>query len=171
MTKKSDLKAFYDREYLGSKYANALRPEEHQFYTELKSFINNYHLHNKKCLEIGCGRGAFQNLVSDYFGMDISDSPQEFFHKPFCVGSATKLPFVDNSFDAIWTYAVFEHVTDPEKGLEEIRRVLKDNGVLILLAAWQCRSWAADGLSVRPYRDLDLKENLTGWYGLLLFHS
>ncbi|OHB86619.1 MAG: hypothetical protein A3D13_10560 [Planctomycetes bacterium RIFCSPHIGHO2_02_FULL_40_12] len=161
MTKKSDLKAFYDREYLGSKYANTRRPEEHQFYTELKSFINKFQLHKKKCLEIGCGRGAFQDLVTDYVGVDISDSVKEYFYKPFYQASATKLPFEDNTFDAIWTYAVLEHVHHPEKGLEEMRRVLKDNGILILLAAWQCRPWAAVGLPLRPYRDLDLKGKLT----------
>lgn len=161
MTKKSDLKAFYDREYLESKYANAQRPEEHPYCTELQSSINKFQLHKKRCLEIGCGRGAFQDLVTDYVGVDISDSVKEYFYKPFYQASATELPFEDDTFDAIWTYAVLEHVPHPEKGLEEMRRVLKDNGILILLAAWQCRPWAADGLPLRPYRDLDLKGKLT----------
>ena len=161
MTVKSDLKIFYDREYLGSKYANTRRPEDHPFYAELKSFINKYQLHKKKCLEIGCGRGSLQDLVTDYVGVDISDSLKEYFHKSFYQASATELPFEDNTFDAIWTYAVLEHVPHPEKCLKEIRRVLKNNGILILLAAWQCRSWAADGLPVRPYGDLDLKRKLT----------
>ncbi len=158
MTKES--KAFYDREYLGSKYANARRPEEHQFYTELKSFINKYQLHKKKCLEIGCGRGAFQDLVTDYVGVDISDTVKEYFHKPFYQASVTDLPFEDNKFDVIWTYAVLEHISQPEKGLLEMRRVLKDNGILFLLAAWQCRPWAAEGYPVRPYSDFDLKGKL-----------
>lgn len=158
MTRES--KAFYDREYLKGRYANIQKPENHPFYPELKSFISKYQLHKKKCLEIGCGRGAFQDLVTDYVGVDISDSVKEYFYKPFYQGSATELPFEDNTFDAIWTYAVLEHVPHPEKGLKEMRRVLKDNGILILLAAWQCRSWAADGLPVRPYRDLDLKGKL-----------
>ena len=158
MTKESEI--FYDREYLGERYANYQESEKHPFFTELKSFINKYQLHKKQCLEIGCGRGTFQDLVPDYVGVDISGTVKKYFHKPFYQASATQLPFEDNTFDAIWTYAVLEHVPNPEKGLMEIRRVLKDNGILILLAAWQCRSWAAEGYPVRPYSDFDFRGKL-----------
>lgn len=46
---------------------------------------------------------------------------------------------------------------EPEKALKEMRRVLKNQGFLLLAPAWQCRPWAAMGHSVRPYRDFDFK--------------
>ena len=42
--------------------------------------------------------------------------------------SVTALPFQDNSFDLVLHHLVFEHVLEPEKGYEEIWRVLKPGG-------------------------------------------
>jgi SAM-dependent methyltransferase len=153
-------KSFYDNEYCQSRYSNAESIEKHIGYLELRQFIEKYHLHNKRCLEIGCGRGIFQDLVTDYTGTDLSDSVQQYLNKPFYQSSATELPFEDNDFDAIWTITVLEHILNPERALLEIRRVLKPGGLLFLQAAWQCRPWASNGYSIRPYADLNLKEKL-----------
>jgi len=151
---------FYDREYRSDRYSDVKSADHHSFYSTLEAFIDKYQLHNKQCLEIGCGRGAFQDMVSDYTGVDISKSVRYYLHKPFCTASVTELPFKDNSFDAIWSYAVLEHVPNPENALTEIRRVLRNNGLLLLAPAWQCRSWAAEGYPVRPYGDFDLRGKL-----------
>ena len=45
------------------------------------------------------------------------------------VGSADCLPFSDNSFDAVISQAVFEHLQYPEWAVREIRRVLKPGGI------------------------------------------
>lgn len=47
-------------------------------------------------------------------------------------GSADGLPFRDNSFDAVVSFAVFEHLRDPDRSLAEIRRVLRPGGLLLL---------------------------------------
>lgn len=152
-----DPRSFYDKQYSGLEYASASKPDEHSSYPLLKSFVEEYDLQNKKCLEVGCGRGAFQDIVLDYTGLDLSITVQHLIRKPFCAGSASQLPFKDNCFDAIWTLAVLEHVLDPEKAMCEMRRVLKHDGVILFSPAWQCRPWAADGYAVRPYRDFDWK--------------
>lgn len=152
-----DAKEFYDIQYMGSRYANTATPEDHGHYSSLVKFIKTFNLKKKKCLEVGCGRGFFQDLVNDYTGLDISDSAKRFFHKPFIVGSATALPFPDNQFDAVWSITVLEHIPDPEQALIEICRVLKPSGLLFLSPAWQCRSWAAEGYPVRSYTELDIK--------------
>lgn len=46
------------------------------------------------------------------------------------VGVGEELPFKDNSFDAVFTLAVLEHVRDPFRCAQEIRRVLKPGGEL-----------------------------------------
>jgi SAM-dependent methyltransferase len=152
--------AFYDREYSGSEYASFARAEAHHHYPEVKAFIEQFGLHGARCLEIGCGRGALQDLVKDYTGTDISESVRPFLRKPFVRCTATQLPFEADSFDAAWSIAVLEHVDDPERALGEIRRVLKPGGLLFLSPAWQCRSWAADGYPVRPYGDFDWRGKL-----------
>src|SRR5262249_25631682 len=85
---------------------------------------------------------------------------KRFFHKPFVLGSATSLPFRDNEFDAIWTIETLEHVPKPELALIEMRRVLKNCGLLYLSPAWSCKSWFAEGFDVRPYSDFNLKGKL-----------
>ena len=151
---------FYDREYLDDEYASPMKEGKHAFRDVVKGFVESHGLQDKRCLEIGCGRGVFQDLVGDYTGIDISRSVGRFMHKPFLQASATELPFPENSFDAIWTITVLEHVPHPERGLEEMHRVLKPGGLLLLAPAWQCRPWAADGYPVRPYDDFNLKGKL-----------
>lgn len=155
-----DPKSFYNKQFLGTEYSIAREPDEHSSYPVLKYFVEEYDLQNKKCLEVGCGRGAFQDIVPDYTGLDLSIAVQHLIRKPFCAGSASELPFKDNCMHAIWTRAVFEHVPDPEKAMAEIRRVLKDGGLLLFAPAWQCRPWAAEGYAVRPYGDFDWRGKL-----------
>jgi SAM-dependent methyltransferase len=151
---------FYDNIY----YEKGQRPtapaQAHPFYPVLSHFVSSYALHDKHCLEIGCGRGVFQDVVNHYTGVDLSHSVGADLHKPFFVCSATALPFAANAFDAVWSYAVLEHVPHPELALREMRRVLKPNGLLLLAPAWQCRPWAAQGYPVRPYSDFKLAGKL-----------
>lgn len=127
---------------------------------QLRDFVREYNLRDKRVLDVGSGQGVYQDFVSDFTGLDISSTAARFYHKPFVVGSATELPFPDNSFDAVWTLDVLEHVPQPERALSEMRRVLRPGGHLFLRAAWDCRPWAAEGYAVRPFRDLKLKEKL-----------
>jgi len=50
------------------------------------------------------------------------------------IGDASNLMFKDESFDAVLLSEVLEHVPFPMKVLEEVRRILKKGGVLILTA-------------------------------------
>ena len=70
------------------------------------------------------------------------------------------MPFPDDSFDAVWSIWVFEHVPNPEQAFLEARRVTRDKGVLFLLPAWNCTPWAAEGYEVRPYSDFGLTGKL-----------
>jgi SAM-dependent methyltransferase len=140
----------YESEYMrvAQIVAKATRIEE-----QVAAFVMRFNLRDRPVLEIGSGRGLLQDLAANYTGLDISPSVARFYHKRFVLGSATALPFPDNSFDGIWSIAVIEHVPNPEQAFYEARRVTRDNGVLFLLPAWNCNSWAAEGYEVRPYSD------------------
>ncbi len=151
---------FYDEKYKQGEYAPAQSDEESGHREHLAAFVTAYGLQNKRCLEVGAGRGGLQNVVQNYIGLDIATSAKEYFSKPFLAGSASELPFEDNSFNGIWSIWVYEHVPDLEQALSELRRVIKPGGFLYLAPAWRCRSWYADGIPVRPYADLSLKNKL-----------
>lgn len=53
----------------------------------------------------------------------------------FVQGDALTLPFVDGSFDIVFSHSVIEHVTSAEKYLSECRRVLRPGGWLYLSTA------------------------------------
>ena len=142
---------FYNHVYQERGYADFRAPSAHFAFQDLSGFIDAFDLRQRKCLEVGCGRGLFQDLVEDYTGIDLSRSAGRYLRKPFCCCSATSLPFEDCSFDAVWTVTVLEHVPEPEAALCEMRRVLRPGGLLFLKAAWHCRPWICEGIPVRPY--------------------
>ena len=145
-------KSEYETQYIrvAEAAAKAARIEE-----RVTAFVRQFKLSDKQVLEIGSGRGYLQDIAEDYTGLDISPTVARFYHKKFVLGSATAMPFADDSFDGVWSIWVFEHVPNPEQAFREARRVTQDNGVLFLLPAWDCTSWAAEGYPVRPYSDFN----------------
>src|SRR5262245_19208946 len=97
----------------------------------VREFAKRYNLGDHAVLEIGSGRGYLQDIVENYTGLDVSPTVSRFYHKKFVLGSATAMPFPDNSFDGIWSIWVFELVPNPEQAFHEARRVVRDNGVLL----------------------------------------
>lgn len=110
--------------------------------------------HNpKKFLDIGCGDGSFATMVkerlhSDVYGIDVSEKAISLAENKNIQASivdmdSEDLPYEDNFFDCIFCGDVIEHLYSPDHLLEEVRRVLKSNGILILatpnMAAWYNR--------------------------------
>ena len=123
---------------------------------QVRQFVEQYHLHDAAVLDVGSGRGYLQDIVTNYTGLDIAAVVAKHYHKRFVHGTATAMPFADNTFDAAWSIWVLEHIPNPEAALSEIRRVVRPGGLLFLLPAWDCKPWAAQGYEARPYRDLGL---------------
>jgi len=87
---------------------------------------------------------------------------------PLIVGRAEALPFRDSTFDTVLTGLVFCSVEDPQRGLAEVRRVLRPDGRLRMLEhvrsviPWRAKvqdliqplwTWAAGGC--HPNRDTE----------------
>ena len=143
----------YETEYLRVAQAAA---EAFHIEDQVRAFVQSFNLSDRPVLEIGSGRGYLQDIAQNYTGLDISPSVARFYHKKFVLGSATAMPFSDDSFDGVWSIWVFEHVPNPQQAFNEARRVTRDKGVLFLLPAWNCTPWAAEGYEVRPYSDFGL---------------
>jgi len=153
-------KQFYENVDRDNIYTVETDPDRHPFQGLLIEFIKKWNLINKKCLEIGSSKGLFQDLVDDYIGVDIAETLSRYYHKKFISVHGSELPFPDESFDAVFTYATHEHIPDLETALTEIVRVLRPGGVCLFAPAWHTRSWFAQGYQVRPYSELNLEEKL-----------
>lgn len=154
------VKAFYESQYSEGRYADYISAEAHPFFRLLENLVSSFGDRKGKWLEVGCGRGVFQDFVSDYTGVDLAEAVSGFMYKPFFCAPAEALPFPDNSFDGIWSYAVLEHVMEPEKALSEMRRTVKPNGKLFLAPAWHCRPWAGQDYAWKPYAELSLPDRI-----------
>src|SRR5262249_53138016 len=126
----------------------------------VSDFARKYGLEKEAVLDIGSGSGYLQDVVDNYTGLDISPNVGRMYHKRFVLGSATALPFLDNSFGGGWSIWVLEHVPNPEQALMEIRRVMRNNAVFLMMPAWHCSDFAAQGYQVRPYSDFNWKGKL-----------
>lgn len=53
-------------------------------------------------------------------------------HLPFTAGDGTKLPFADDTFDAVTISFGLRNIVDPAAGLREMRRVTRPGGRLVV---------------------------------------
>jgi demethylmenaquinone methyltransferase/2-methoxy-6-polyprenyl-1,4-benzoquinol methylase len=53
-------------------------------------------------------------------------------HLPFVAGDGTKLPFADNTFDAVTISFGLRNIVDPDAGLRELLRVTKPGGRIVV---------------------------------------
>lgn len=96
---------------------------------QLMSEVNARLPQGGAALDLGCGpRDQFAPLSYlgfDYVGVDF-DSPAA-----DLLADAHSIPFVDESFDCVFSYAVLEYLHNPFIAIDEISRVLKPGGWFI----------------------------------------
>ena len=76
-------------------------------------------------LILDCGSGDRVLADPRYIGLDF-----EQYQLPSVYGDVMKLPFKDSTFDLVFSQAVLEHVPNPFRAVEEMRRVAKPGGTI-----------------------------------------
>ena len=80
-------------------------------------------------LDLGCGpRDQFAPLSFlgfEYVGVDFDNPAADL------LADAHSIPFADESFDCVFSYAVLEHLHNPFVAIQEVARVLKPGGWFI----------------------------------------
>jgi SAM-dependent methyltransferase len=93
-------------------------------------------LKGKEVLEVGTGAGYIAHAISRCAkrveSVDIVDDRKITEGYSQTVVPDETLPFPDKSFDVVITNHVLEHVPNQQKHIAEMRRVLKDDGLIYL---------------------------------------
>jgi len=102
-------------------------------------------------LDVGCGIGGSSRILARDYGFvttGVTLSPQQVRRaqeltpdnvtSSFMVNDALNMSFPDNSFDVVWSIEAGPHMPDKVKYAEEMMRVLKPGGILVV-ADWNQR--------------------------------
>jgi ubiquinone/menaquinone biosynthesis C-methylase UbiE/glycosyltransferase involved in cell wall biosynthesis len=159
-----------------------------RYVPEIEGQIALEHLHRyalacvlaegKQVLDIASGEGYGSHLLAkvakNVIGVDISE---EAIHHAktkykdskldFRTGSATSIPVESNSVDLVVSFETIEHLAEHEEMLNEIKRVLKSDGVLIISSPNK-QNYSIIPSYMNPYHVKELFrdefENLLGRY-------
>jgi len=95
----------------------------------------------RSVLDVGCGAGVdqarFARGGADVTGVDVAQSAvdlartnfeQQGIRGRFEVASGEALPFADGTFDLVFAHGVVQYTADPQRLVDECRRVLKPGG-------------------------------------------
>lgn len=126
----------YISQYLSHRPAffSFIRPQEAWLFHQHKDLLN------APVLDFGCGDGFFANMVFDTgkidIGLDvassrISEARSKNIYKKIISYEGGRIPLEDKSIATVVSNCVFEHLTDLDKNIAEISRVLKPGGYLL----------------------------------------
>lgn len=113
-------------------------------FCEIGKLINS---NGGKILDIGSADGTFTKIVLDkskadkVVGIDVLETSVKYAKKRFArsrkmsfrVADAHNLPFRDKEFDGVICLETLEHVEDPGLVVREMKRVLKEDGYILIL--------------------------------------
>jgi len=130
MIAKNDVKKFV--RFYNSDFGKKILIKEAEYLrSELKG--------RKKILDIGCGIGCFEEVLSmqNMIGLDSSKEALEEAKKrsggKFVLGDAEHLDFPDGSFDGVFTVTTLEFLEDYKKAVGEVARILEPDGKFVAM--------------------------------------
>ena len=148
-------------------YTNVVYDEKVRPYTEYPSKLCWY-LFNRfglkggdRLLDAGCGRGDFSKGYKD-LGLEVSGLDNERSDSRMLTDIDVKytnmenesFPFEDETFDAVFSKSVIEHLFNPDNVMKECLRVLKPGGrIIIMTPDWisQMKIFFDDYTHRQPY--------------------
>lgn len=98
----------------------------------------------KRVLDVASGTGYGSELLkqagaTEVIGVDYASDAVEYSlaehcvgHPDYVLGDGIRLPLGDRLFDVIVSFETLEHVQEPDKMLAELRRVLKEDGLIVV---------------------------------------
>jgi SAM-dependent methyltransferase len=124
-----------------------------------------------RILDVGCGTGINSTLLAEYgetVSCDVSPEAMEYCKKrgvdKLALSRVETLSFVSDSFDVVVALDVLEHIEDDLAGMAELRRVMRDDGLLIITVPAYGFLWSEHDEALqhkRRYAAYELRNKLT----------
>ncbi|CCH67740.1 2-methyl-6-phytyl-1,4-benzoquinone methyltransferase / 2-methyl-6-solanyl-1,4-benzoquinone methyltransferase [Richelia intracellularis HH01] len=124
-------------------------------------------------LDVGCGIGGSSRILAKDYGFNVKGitiSPRQVqrateltpknITAEFQLGDALALSFPDNCFDVVWSVEAGPHMPDKAKYAQEMMRVLKPGGILVV-ADWNKRDDSQTPLNF--WEKLIMRQLLDQW--------
>ncbi len=152
--------AFDEKYFSTHTYANITFAKYSMYWWSNRFFgilARRYGKRGARLLEVGSGMGHLVGQLSARFeahGMDLNHwaviKSKEFSEAAFLqTASAQELPYQDGAFNVVIIKHIVEHLPDPAKAINELGRVIEEDGILILatpnlgslLKPWKGKAW------------------------------
>jgi SAM-dependent methyltransferase len=133
----------------------------------VKKLIRDKHLPEKeiKILNVGCGPGRSSQYLSKFgqvtsieYDKECCEFASEKTGLEIINGSITQLPFSDKSFDLVCAFDVIEHVEDDQLAVNEMKRVVKEDGVIFITVPAFMSLWSHHDVINHHFRRYKLPE-------------
>ena len=171
----SDFPEMFDRDFREGRESEVLTNKADQRYHAAFGLVKDFSV--DKALDVGCATGLFTNylrtIANAVWGIDVSESAIRMarlkFPYMFQVGNLTAIPFHDSTFDLVSCLDVIYYLDDAgrKKAVDEIARVLKPTGYLLISTSWPWRTKTRTGTSYLTSSQLltlfELKNNWS-WF-------
>ncbi len=124
-------------------------------------------------LEVGCGEGygiailapkAEEYVAIDKFQTSLDQYEHQFPHLSFTQTSVPPLKYPDNHFDYIVSFQVIEHIEEDVRLIEEMSRVLKPGGVMVMTTPNIKMSLTRNPWHIREYTVQELTNILRKYF-------
>jgi len=138
----------YSKKKVGTKeYYDEIEKLRYSCHYPFLPKIAEFNQHRReKVLEIGCGIGTdllqYAKNGGLVTGIDLTENAIKITEQRFRLynlkgelrtADAEKLPFLDNTYDLVFSFWVLHHTPDTQKAINEIYRVLKPGGKAIIM--------------------------------------
>ena len=124
-----------------------------------------------RILDVGCGTGINSTLLAEYgetVSCDVSPEAMEYCKergvRNLALSRVETLSFVSASFDLVVALDVLEHIEDDLAGMGELRRVMRQGGLLIITVPAYGFLWSEHDEALqhkRRYAAYELRNKLT----------